>query len=846
MAERITAESAKQRSLRVPLDHFRHADALVRLKLALSAALVLLACGYVAWLLFSGRTGARHASPGQVASVHSAWNDDCQSCHLSFRPLSAGAVDLVSLAGVGPRSGTAAHRALVDQACEKCHAVAAHGNNLLANEIGSCASCHEEHRGAAADIVLPDDSDCTRCHADISVHRMLAGKTPIDNVTRFAAGAATGQAPHPAFRSLGSPDSGNLKFNHWLHMQPGIAPPGARQPLRAENGQAVQLECGRCHSPDAGGAYMLAISFEQHCRECHPLSIKSTQEGAPPLSVKHGLNAQELAAALDGLLWDEQRRELPASEPALDESGAAPLVPGKTLGGNLAQKLGGDLLVRREKAELAIGARCQQCHYAAADSPQSGLRELITTNVSVRWFQSARFDHAAHRHVADCRDCHKDAYEFEHKDQPQRIPVPGSPLPAATIAAADDETVMIADIEKCAECHSPTPTGKAAARHDCAECHAYHNAHLSGAASPFAPPVTSVSLQGVPATNNPPLAHLASCAASGCHGNAQDGAEAWRSSFATWLARDPHVHAAGILETHRAQEMTRLIAPGKDHNEVLAARCLNCHATDVTTAAMGVHCDSCHGNSSHWVHTHYVRPPAGNRSGLNQRASACMPCHVGPAGSGEQAQAVDHDLIAAGHPRLSFEFHAYFESLPAHWDRAKVASGTHIQSWLTGQQQHRAQLDLLTSYFENRSDGSRAELALFDCASCHHALETSRISSGQPRTPRYPRGNVSGNPPSEVVQDLLMRSADLDAGFEDAVQAYLAARAFAADHAGNPKADPLRAAMADLGRFLGRDCFGATNSRLPTPYDAPSPLDREALTRHVQAVRAALESLSQR
>jgi hypothetical protein len=34
-----------------------------------------------------------------------------------------------------------------------------------------------------------------------------------------------------------------------------------------------------------------------------------------------------------------------------------------------------------------------------------------------------------------------------------------------------------------------------------------------------------------------------------------------------------------------------------------------------------------------------------------------------------QVQVVDHDLIAAGHPRLNFEFNAYFESLPAHWDR---------------------------------------------------------------------------------------------------------------------------------------------------------------------------------
>ncbi len=32
---------------------------------------------------------------------------------------------------------------------------------------------------------------------------------------------------------------------------------------------------------------------------------------------------------------------------------------------------------------------------------------------------------------------------------------------------------------------------------------------------------------------------------------------------------------------------------------------------------------------------------------------------------------VDHDLIAAGHPALRFEFATYFANLPPHWDVAR-------------------------------------------------------------------------------------------------------------------------------------------------------------------------------
>jgi hypothetical protein len=98
-----------------------------------------------------------------------------------------------------------------------------------------------------------------------------------------------------------------------------------------------------------------------------------------------------------------------------------------------------------------------------------------------------------------------------------------------------------------------------------------------------------------------------------------------------------------------------------------------------------------------------------------------------------------------------------------------------------------------------------------------------------------------------VLVKKLLEAAALGGGsFDDVVQAYLAARALAADLNGISQAEPLRAALAELGRFLGRECFGtAAGNRPPSAYDSPQQLDRAALARHVQAVATALAAIQQ-
>src|SRR5207248_7408772 len=96
--ESSIAETAKQRSLRVPLDHYERPDPIVRAKWWLSTAAALVAIAYAAWLVLGGRAAQQQASPSPLAAVHAAWNSDCQACHREFQPLRGDAFSVAALA----------------------------------------------------------------------------------------------------------------------------------------------------------------------------------------------------------------------------------------------------------------------------------------------------------------------------------------------------------------------------------------------------------------------------------------------------------------------------------------------------------------------------------------------------------------------------------------------------------------------------------------------------------------------------------------------------------------------------------------------------------------------------
>ncbi len=476
-------ESSKQRALRIVLDYHRRGDALVRSKYFWTGVCSIITAAYLGWLLFGGVAAREHLSPGKLAAVHSALNSSCGECHEDFTPLgsdTAGSKLLLTAFSADSRSAHDAHAHKVT--CAKCHKSQAenpHHSNQLPAEGATCAECHSDHRGANALLARPDDRACTHCHQDITSHRRRSQyDAPIQNVAQFAKTIAS-EFAHPAFRSLPKTDNNHFKFNHQLHMLPGQwpkdgKPAGAwklgqlpaelRDRYRTSSEQAldslVQLDCKSCHVADRAGAYMLPVTFEQHCRACHPLDVSQTVAGKlNSWNIRHGLKQSELREFLLGISANAAHQPADVAKPRLTPN--VPL-PGKTPGNNLAQNLGDPGQVDAWQKSL-FREQCLKCHAdeSAVPAVLAEPTDFVTPKLPARWLQHARFNHRAHESWANCRDCHGRAFAT---DAPAKPPL-------------DDGQVLIPNIDSCVQCHaakSSHPTFRATARFDCAECHRYH------------------------------------------------------------------------------------------------------------------------------------------------------------------------------------------------------------------------------------------------------------------------------------------------------------------------------------------------------------------------------------
>jgi hypothetical protein len=257
---------------------------------------------------------------------------------------------------------------------------------------------------------------------------------------------------------------------------------------------------------------------------------------------------------------------------------------------------------------------------------------------------------------------------------------------------------------------------------------------------------------------------VGSCSAIACHGGPVDagrGDLAWKSAYTVWARRDPHARAYRTLFTERSRRMVQRLrgltelsqaAPHKEQT------CLACHspidaALPAEEAAHvlrgdGVSCEACHGAAKRWLVEHTTTrwdslPPGeryGPRFGMTNtqdmaaRAAACAQCHVGSAASGDgPARDVNHDLIAAGHPRLNFEFSAYLANMPRHWHvtpEERAGPESEARAWGVGQAvAAQSALRLLESRaaaasaaLERGDHVAWPEFAEYDCFACHHAL----------------------------------------------------------------------------------------------------------------------------
>ena len=428
------------------------------------------------------------ASPGKVHSVHAAWEHDCSVCHEPLSPTSS-RNGLQEMLKAGPVS---------DKLCQNCHSGPPHHpGREKESEVGSCSSCHVEHRGRHSQLSQVSDSLCTNCHANLEQHTEDHKPVYENKITGF-------DIDHPQFkigppgqrRELGSKDNpprdpGKLKFNHKLHLTEGLTvgwkldridksmlerykklqPPG-----RNKNEDLVHLKCGACHQLDGAeapkaaaigdpgrttGEYMQPVTYEQHCKACHPLTF---DPAVPNVEVPHLLQPAEVRRFLWGVYAGEEvKKRAPDKKPAADRP-----LPGHNLTREELDEMRARMSGNVNAAESALYVKaldkavkgaftgkpmCALCHQFDWPPGEKLPKEILPTDVPRVWFPHSKFTHKAHR-MAGCLECHDAEKSTTNTD------------------------ILLPGIENCQECHRPAGVedGKkvGGVRHDCVACHRYH------------------------------------------------------------------------------------------------------------------------------------------------------------------------------------------------------------------------------------------------------------------------------------------------------------------------------------------------------------------------------------
>jgi hypothetical protein len=249
----------------------------------------------------------------------------------------------------------------------------------------------------------------------------------------------------------------------------------------------------------------------------------------------------------------------------------------------------------------------------------------------------------------------------------------------------------------------------------------------------------------------------ASCAAAACHGGGHPGRVG--SEHSTWAAtvfptgpRDPHADAYRVLSNADSVRIGKLLGIAEPHGEAL---CLKCHAVDgvkpAPAVSEGVGCGACHGPAEKWLAVHvqpgwkslsnrtkweqYGFAPAGN---LVARTLNCVGCHVGDAD-----REVNHDLIAAGHPRLNFEYTRFHFSpgYQRHWRDKTPQPDFEVRAWVVGQAATlRAATELLRARAERAATDDPntpwPEFSGLSCYACHQQIGTGPVRRESATTTR--------------------------------------------------------------------------------------------------------------
>lgn len=307
---------------------------------------------------------------------------------------------------------------------------------------------------------------------------------------------------------------------------------------------------------------------------------------------------------------------------------------------------------------------------------------------------------------------------------------------------------------------------------------------------------------------------VASCAGSTCHGRMEgDGKVVRQDELMRWQEPSTpggaHSRAHAVLNGTRGRQIAATLGLG---DAASAPACLGCHSTPAAARGArfltqdGVGCEACHGPASGWIASHYAvgaSHAANVAAGMTPldrpqaRASVCLDCHFGSARDG---QFVTHRIMAAGHPRISFELDL-FSSMQAHHDEdgdyaQRKGRTDSLKLWAVGQAM--AVERALTLYAgEKGTEGAFPEFYFFDCQSCHRRIydqaERSKTWEANPGRP-IPAGMPPFNDENMILLSAAARVAapGLAGRFDADSRAFHAA--IARDRAG---------AVAAAGRLAG-------------------------------------------
>jgi hypothetical protein len=251
------------------------------------------------------------------------------------------------------------------------------------------------------------------------------------------------------------------------------------------------------------------------------------------------------------------------------------------------------------------------------------------------------------------------------------------------------------------------------------------------------------------------------CASSSCHGSIQPKqiTHVAQNEYSIWAGQDKHARAYQVLSNDVSVRIGKILNLSSPPNQ--SQKCLACHALSVAPEMRaqsfdisdGVSCEHCHGPAAGWLGPHTVKEwetRTGDQKAqlgmrdlrdLAVRSHTCLHCHAGT-----EQQSVDHQMIAAGHPDLTFELNLFSAVMPKHWKDSTETPWIGTKEWAVGQgMQLRDSLQRLARRARSSAWPEYAEL---DCFACHHSLTSPRDSWRQEvgymgRTPGVPAWNAS-------------------------------------------------------------------------------------------------------